>query len=92
MKSCKVLEKQHSRTFYCKMVRSFIEEIMGKNMKSRRIRSRNAKVGRTGRHLEGTHGSRGISAKTPCVTSSDKVGRNQGRQDAGNSRRQSSYD
>lgn len=37
------------------MVRSFIEEIMGKNKKSRRIRSRNAKVDRTGRHLEKTH-------------------------------------
>lgn len=55
MKSCKVLQKQHSRTFYCKMVRSFIEEIMGKNKKSRKIRSRNAKVDRTARHLEKTH-------------------------------------
>lgn len=36
-------------------MRSFIEEIMGKNKKSRRIRSRNAKVDRTGRHLEKTH-------------------------------------
>lgn len=51
MKSCKVLQKQHSRT----MLRSFIEEIMGKNKKSRKIRSRNAKVDRTARHLEKTH-------------------------------------
>lgn len=34
------------------MMRNFIEEIMEKNKKSRKIRSRNAKVGGTGRHLK----------------------------------------
>lgn len=63
---------------------------MEKNKKSRRIRSRNAKWDRQtpGR---GTYGSRGVTAKTPCVKSLDKVARNQGGQDAANIRRELSY-